>query len=380
MASAAPVIPASFSACKDNKERFIHAFDILKEYIIADAEKNMALSGNRKEYVKKMMDVTCLGGKYNRGITVVDVVDIMSKDVQGEEKERLLFEGCICGWMIEMLQAHFLVEDDIMDDSKTRRGKPCWYLFPGVTTQSAINDGLIVLAMATEIAFNYLGYKPAALMSILKEFHRTDYRTTMGQLYDVTSMRNDADIDAEKKQCPTTDFSEYTMASFKRIVKYKTAYYTYHLPLVMGIAVCSHLTNAVANISEELTEEIAVVMGEYFQAQDDFMDCYTPPEILGKIGTDIEDMKCSWLAANFVATASEEQMAKFKVNYGKHDAESVAIVKQLYNENNMKDKFEAYEKNIAEQVEALLAKLNESNPSFATACRNLWTKTYKRSK
>ena len=378
--SAAPAVPASFSACKDNKERFIHAFEIIKEYLVADAVANMALAGNRKEYVKKMLDVTCLGGKYNRGITVVDVVDILSKDLTGEAKERLLFEGCVCGWMIEMLQAHFLVEDDIMDDSKTRRGKPCWYLFPGVTTQSAINDGLIVLAMASEIAFHYIGYKPAALMSILREFHRTDYRTTIGQLYDVTSMRNDADIDAEKTQHATTDFSEYTMDSFKRIVKYKTAYYTYHLPLVMGLAVCGHLTAATEGVCPADTERIAMVMGEYFQAQDDFMDCYTDPAILLKIGTDIEDMKCSWLAANFVMSATPAQMEVFKANYGKHAPESVAAVKALYNEADMKSKFEAYEATIAAEVETLLAKMKGSNAAFAEACQNLWDKTYKRSK
>lgn len=39
--------------------------------------------------------------------------------------------------------------------------------------------------------------------------------------------------------------------------------------------------------SYELALSILVPMGEYFQVQDDVLDAFAPPEILGKIGTDI---------------------------------------------------------------------------------------------
>ena len=48
-------------------------------------------------------------------------------------------------------------------------------------------------------------------------------------------------------------------------------------------------------------------MGEYFQIQDDFIDCFGDSNITGKIGTDIEDNKCGWLVVQALDMATAEQ-------------------------------------------------------------------------
>ena len=54
-----------------------------------------------------------------------------------------LHNALVAACAIESLQAYFLVLDDIMDGSLTRRGVACWYRQPNVGLK-AINDGPII--------------------------------------------------------------------------------------------------------------------------------------------------------------------------------------------------------------------------------------------
>ena len=67
-------------------------------------------------------------------------------------------------------------------------------------------------------------------------------------------------------------------------------------------------------------------MEEFFQSQDDFLDLFGDPSVTGKIGTGIQDNKCSWLVVQCLQQASPED---WKENYGQKEAEKVAWVKVL---------------------------------------------------
>ena len=84
----------------------------------------------------KNLNYNTPGGKLNRGLSVVDTYKIL---VGQELSEAVHLKVSILGWAVELvptlplalanckLQAYFLVADDIMDNSITRRGQPCWY-------------------------------------------------------------------------------------------------------------------------------------------------------------------------------------------------------------------------------------------------------------
>ncbi|XP_020097343.1 uncharacterized protein LOC109716361 isoform X6 [Ananas comosus] len=55
----------------------------------------------------------------------------------------------LIGWCIEWLQAYFLVLDDIMDNSHTRRGQLCWYRVPKADEDAADASTLIGIPLKT---------------------------------------------------------------------------------------------------------------------------------------------------------------------------------------------------------------------------------------
>lgn len=104
------------------------------------------------------------------------------------------------------------------------------------------------------------------------------------------------------------------MERYKRIVANKTSYYTFYLP----VALAMHMSGKTDPEVFRQAKTILLEMGHFFQVQDDFLDCFGDPQVTGKIGTDIQEGKCTWLSVLFMQRASAQQKEIFKDNYGKH--------------------------------------------------------------
>ena len=110
------------------------------------------------------------------------------------------------------------------------------------------------------------------------------------------------------------------------IVTYKTAFYSFYLPVACGM----HLAGVATDSALDVSNKILVKMGQYFQIQDDYLDCFADADVLGKIGTDIQDNKCSWLVCTALQSASPTQRATIAENYGKDDSACIGKIKAVY--------------------------------------------------
>lgn len=82
----------------------------------------------------------------------------------------LFIPVCVCDLQ---LQGYFLILDDIMDGSVTRRGRPCWYLYEDLGT-AAINDGELLEHGLYQLLSRYFRDKPY-YTRVLELFHDVSF-------------------------------------------------------------------------------------------------------------------------------------------------------------------------------------------------------------
>ncbi|TSR75293.1 Farnesyl pyrophosphate synthase [Bagarius yarrelli] len=309
--------------------------------------------------LRKVLQYNATGGKRNRGLSVIGSLRelIPPSKLTPEEVERAL----LVGWCIELLQAFFLVADDIMDASVTRRGQPCWYKKEGIGLD-AINDAFLLEGSIYRLLRRHCRGQPYYI-HLLELFTETSFQTELGQALDLmTAPPNKIDL------------HRFTMDRYKAIVKYKTAFYSFYLP----VAAAMYMAGIDSEVEHDNAKYILLEMGEFFQIQDDYLDCYGDPALTGKIGTDIQDNKCSWLVVTALRVMTPEQRLELEACYGRSDAESVERVKALYDTLEMPLQYHQYEEESYLRLQNLIQQHAQNLPHAVFL--NFAKKIYKRNK
>ncbi|KAE9414264.1 hypothetical protein Angca_002542, partial [Angiostrongylus cantonensis] len=187
-----------------------------------------------------LFDSTVIGGKYLRSVLALDSFHALNPNCNDAELNRM----AECASLLEMIQSFFLIVDDVMDESETRRGKMCWHKNADVGL-SAVNDAMLLDVFIDEIIRELYAGHPQ--VDRLCACHQNSNRTThLGQLLDTISVR---EIDA------------FTWDRYEQLVEMKTSHYTFFQPVEMAMLVSDRMDH------HRVLRHLLYKIGFLFQSQ-----------------------------------------------------------------------------------------------------------------
>ncbi|CAD26091.1 FARNESYL PYROPHOSPHATE SYNTHETASE [Encephalitozoon cuniculi GB-M1] len=237
-----------------------------------------------KPEVLFLLDYNLGGGKELRYKAYVHVLKALNGEVS--------MENLIMGYSVELLQAVLLIVDDIMDNSKIRRGKPCYYLKRGMKT---VKDAFFLLGAIRKLLSE----------KMKKPYSDSVFKTCLGQTHDTIRKTR----------------SEYSLETYVAIAESKTGAYTFYLPAVLGYVA--------ANKAEPACLWDFCNLGALiFQMQDDYLNFL--PEKSSKSMNDLEEMKCTWFTSR-MSQMDNPAVEKYFLD-GAVCSELLTIIRSLFGE------------------------------------------------
>lgn len=308
---------------------------------------------------RNLFDNTVIGGKYSRASLCVDAIRALQPHLRDETQE--LGAVCEAAATLEIIQSFYLIADDIMDNSETRRGKPCWFRREGVG-MSAINDAFIMDSFVEDVLRLALpGH--INLDRLCEAYRKSKQKTLIGQFLDTSSVNQ---------------IASFTWDRYELMVENKTSHYTVFHPLQMALLISDVLAY------HGSVKKAAYQIGFLFQSQDDFLDVYGDPNVTGKIGTDIQDGKCTWLAVRALQKMhsnpqkSAQLITDFKQCFGSSDPEKVEKIKKIYDELQLRDEFRRFEQHFSGEIKKSIAEIPDVIQPLRPVLDGFVTKLVKR--
>ncbi|KAK8818867.1 hypothetical protein WA577_002108 [Blastocystis sp. JDR] len=331
----------SASALERIRTEFLQSFPSLLDRIERILTNDFSIPEELRANVLEMVRYNVLGGKMIRGLFSVYSAYAMSGEWDDKRKEQCFLQG----WCAELLQAAFLIADDIMDEAETRRGKTAWYRVKKVGMMS-INDTFILQSLIPKLLKEVID-SPMVYCNVVRVFEDIKLRTEVGQMLDLSTVAVDTH---------SLNYKYFTDDYYREIIVNKTAYYTVFLPVYLGLVLAQCDSSL---LRSELLQEWCVLLGCYFQVRDDYLDVFADASVLKKEGTDIQEGKCSWVVLTVLSMGSEEDRAAIHQHYGKKEKEDVRVVKEVFSKYDVKSRFLRYEEDALQRIRAILSSFPE---------------------
>ena len=286
---------------KNNTEKFRSILSAYKQSIDDDINSfaSAYLQKTRQEYGKKAsvpveeyLQVLRRGGKRLRG-----ALTMFGYEMCGGTNKDMIIQAARA---IEMVHAYLLIMDDIQDRSGLRRGEKTAHFalaahhieqkYRGDSSHFGVALALNAMGVGNHQAHIELSNLPVSQNLRLKAMQLLDETVVL------TAHEQTLDICNEMS-------GDVTVEDVKKVMEYKTAYYTILNPLQIGMV----LAGASARQLEAI-KAFTLYVGRAFQIKDDIVGVFGSQQELGKSPQDdIREGKQTLLTVHARAHATREQ-------------------------------------------------------------------------
>lgn len=240
---------------------------------------------------------------------------IFSAESNGYKKDKSLI-NIACS--LELMHSALLIHDDIMDNDEMRRGKKT--IFAKYKELAIVNDiknpphygismGIVAGDIALFIAEEIASYYEHSNFRELLQFYTQELRNVgIGQMLDFDyGFKND----------------EVGLDKIKKMYIYKSARYSFSLPLALG-AIAANKSNEEVSLIEKLGEKIGLI----FQLVDDDIGMFGDEKDIGKsVGSDISENKKTFMRSLLMERADNKTKKMLEKIFGSQKIDNSDIRK-----------------------------------------------------
>jgi geranylgeranyl diphosphate synthase, type I len=308
----------------------------IEEVLDGEIERWAAIDDTLVEPLQSLREFVLAGGKRLRPAFCLWAFVGAGGDVD---------DPCVidAGAGLELLHTFALIHDDVMDNSKRRRGNATVHVqfehahheraWRGETRRFGEGAAILIGDLAFVYADQMLRGAPAPAIDVFNELR---LEVNVGQYLDlVGTVRGDVSVDLARTIC-----------------RYKSGKYTVERPLHLGAALAGRLDDLAGPLTA-----YGDPLGEAFQLRDDLLGTFGNEALTGKpVGEDLREGKPTWMFALARDAAVDGDADLLAQRYGAPDlaADEVVAIQSIFERTGARA---AAERQVETLVDAALAAL-----------------------